>query len=65
MVAELGTVVDNLFGRGEYPHTGTQIAIFAIAVVVLLVVGILLWYYSHPRRRKNREPTDRDTGPED
>jgi drug/metabolite transporter (DMT)-like permease len=38
--------------RGEYPHSGTQIAIFAVVVVVLLVGGILLWYYSHPRKRK-------------
>jgi drug/metabolite transporter (DMT)-like permease len=38
--------------RSDYPHTGTQIAIFAVVVVVLLVGGILLWYFSHPRKRK-------------
>jgi hypothetical protein len=42
-------------GRADYPHTGTQIAIFAVIVVVLLVGGILLWYFSHPRRRKDKE----------
>lgn len=65
MVAELGTTLGNLLDRGEYPHTGTQITIFAIAVVALLVVGILLWYYSHPRRRKNSGPTDKGNGSED
>jgi drug/metabolite transporter (DMT)-like permease len=38
--------------RAAYPHTGTQIAIFAVVVCVLLVGGILLWYFSHPRKRK-------------
>ena len=38
--------------RAIYPHTGTQIAIFAVIVVVLLVGGILLWYFSHPRKRR-------------
>jgi drug/metabolite transporter (DMT)-like permease len=38
--------------RAAFPHTGTQIAIFAAVVVVLLVGGILLWYFSHPRKRK-------------
>ena len=38
--------------RSSYPHTGTMIAIFAVVVVVLLVCGILLWYFSHPRKRK-------------
>lgn len=65
MVNELGTVTGVLFGRGAFPHTGTQIIIFAIAVVVLLVVGILLWYYSHPRRRKDRDSGDGNTGPEE
>ncbi len=65
MVNELGTVAGNLLDRGEFPHSGTQIIIFAIAVVVLLVVGILLWYYSHPRRRKDQEPTDKGAGPDD
>jgi drug/metabolite transporter (DMT)-like permease len=38
--------------RSTYPHTGTQIVIFAVVVFVLLVGGILLWYFSHPRKRK-------------
>ncbi len=38
--------------RSAYPHTGTQIVIFAVVVFVLLVGGILLWYFSHPRKRK-------------
>lgn len=38
--------------RSAYPHTGTQIAIFAVVVSVLLVGGILLWYFSHPGKRK-------------
>lgn len=65
MVNELGAVAGYLSDRGEFPHTGTQIIIFAIAVVVLLVVGILLWYYSHPSRRRDHGPDDKGTGPED
>jgi drug/metabolite transporter (DMT)-like permease len=38
--------------RADYPNTGTQIAIFAVVVVIILVGGILLWYFSHPRKRK-------------
>lgn len=58
MVIELGAVAGNLVSRGEFPHTGTQIVIFAIVVVVLLVVGIALWYYSHPRRPKDQGPSN-------
>lgn len=58
MVNELGAIAGDLFGRGEFPNSGTQIAIVAIAAVVLLVVGILLWYYSHPRRRKDQGSPD-------
>jgi ABC-type methionine transport system permease subunit len=38
--------------RAGYPRTGTQIAIFAVVVVIILVGGIMLWYFSHPRKRK-------------
>ena len=64
MVKELGSVAADIFSRGVFPRTGTQILIFAIVVVVLLVVGVLLWYYSHPGRRKGRGPTDRGPDPE-
>ncbi len=48
---------EDWLGRGEYPTTGTQIAIAAVVVVVLLVGGILLWYFSHPRKRKDQGPS--------
>lgn len=54
---ELDGIVKGLLDRGEYPYTGTQIAIFAVVVVVLLVGGILLWYFSHPRRAKGQGPS--------
>ena len=47
--------------RGMFPATGTQIAILAAVVVVFLVGGILLWYFSHPRKRKDRDPSDGDS----
>lgn len=49
-----GKLAQSLLGRGTYPHSGTQIAIFVVIVVVLLVGGILLWYFSHPRKRKDQ-----------
>jgi hypothetical protein len=49
---------EDAYTRGQYPHTGTQIAFMAIAVFVLLVGGILLWYFSHPRKRKGQGPSD-------
>jgi drug/metabolite transporter (DMT)-like permease len=61
--AALASTSAELLDRGGYPHTGTQIAVFAVVVVVLLVGGILLWYYSHPRKRDTEGPSD--SRPED
>jgi drug/metabolite transporter (DMT)-like permease len=51
------------FDRGAFPHSGTQIAIFAVVVVLLLVGGIALWYYSHPRKRDANKSADK--GPDE
>jgi hypothetical protein len=56
---ELDTLVKDLLERGQYPHTGTQMAIAGVVVLVLLVGGILLWYYSHPRKKKSQGPPDK------
>ena len=60
----LDAIVKDRLDRGIFPYTGTQIAIFAVVVFVLLVGGIALWYYSHPRKHKDRK-TSADKGPEE
>ena len=57
----LASTPSDLVDREGFPKTGTQIAVFAVVVVVLLVGGILLWYYSHPRKRDTESPSDRRT----
>lgn len=57
--------------RGVFPSTGFQIALIAIAVVVLVAGGVLLRYFSRPRtkQRKGSHTTGRETaedeGPKD
>jgi hypothetical protein len=57
--------------RGVFPSTGFQIALIAIAVVVLVAGGVLLRYFSRPRtkQRKGSHTTGReiseDEGPKD
>jgi hypothetical protein len=57
--------------RGVFPSTGFQIALIAIAVVVLVAGGVLLRYFSRPRtrQRKGSRETGRelaeDEGPKD
>jgi len=47
-------------GRPAFPQSGTQIVIAAVVVVILLIGGITLWYFSHPRKRKPQDtPSDR------
>ena len=48
--------------RGVYPSTGFQIALIAIAVVVLGAGGVLLRYFSRPRTKERKD--SRKTGRE-
>ena len=56
LVPTTGSVAAAPGVREAFPHSGTQIAIAAAVVVVLLVGGIALWYFSHPRKRKPEDP---------
>ena len=57
--------------RGVYPSTGFQIALIAIAVVVLVAGGVLLRYFSRPRTkghksaRKTKRERAEEEGPKD
>ena len=57
--------------RGVFPSTGFQIALIAIAVVVLVAGGVLLRYFSRPRtkQRESAHTTERevaeDQGPKE
>jgi flagellar basal body-associated protein FliL len=67
----LVTAVKDRTGRARYPSAGFQIALIAIAVVVLVVGGILLRYFSRPRKaerksvRGKRREVVQDEGPVD
>jgi hypothetical protein len=54
----LDAVVKDRLDREAMPFTGTQITIAAVVVVVLLGGGIALWFYSRPRKRKDKGAED-------
>lgn len=39
-----------LIDRGEYPTSGSEIALIAIGVVILIAIGFLLRYLARPRK---------------
>ena len=57
--------------RGVFPSTGFQIALIAIAVVVLVAGGVLLRYFSRPRTKQHKgsqttgHETAEDQGPKE
>jgi len=58
----LDAVVQDRLDREEFPFTGAEIGIIVAVVVVLIAGGILLRYFSRPRKPKDGEPADK--GPE-